>query len=120
MKTIIAGSRPPLGREGFTIEDVCDAMEKVDWKVTEVVCGMARGVDLIGKRWAEYNEIPVAKFPADWDKYDKRAGYIRNVEMAEYADALVALWDGHSRGTANMIQEAKKRNLKILVITRKL
>ena len=52
-------------------------------------------------------------FPADWDKYGKRAGYLRNVQMAEYADALLAFWDGESRGTKNMIDEALSRGLKV-------
>lgn len=54
-------------------------------------------------------------FPADWDKYGRRAGPIRNREMAEYADALLAYWDGKSRGTKNMIEEARARGLKVSI-----
>lgn len=109
MKTIIAGSRAitdyqfikyNLNNLGFYFD------------ITEVVCGMAKGADLLGKQWAEENNIPVKEFPADWDKYGRRAGYIRNVEMAEYADALVAFWDGKSMGTQHMIDIAKKLDLK--------
>lgn len=110
MKTIIAGSRDVPEYEFVKV-----AMDKVSWEVTEVVSGMARGVDKYGLRWAHENGIPVAKFPADWDRHGKGAGYIRNKEMAKYADALVAVWDGKSRGTKNMIKQAKEHGLKVLV-----
>lgn len=100
MKVIIAGSR--------TITDkklVADAMRSFTrfWCINEVVCGEARGVDAIGRQLAEAQKIPVKSFPADWDKYGKPAGYIRNKEMGMYADALIAVWDGQTRGTRHMI-----------------
>ena len=67
-----------------------------------------RLADTLGKRYAEEHDIPVMSFPADWNKYKKAAGYIRNQEMAQHADALVAFWDGQSRGTKNMIEIAEK------------
>lgn len=65
---------------------------------------MARGADTAGRMYAERCGIPVAKFPADWDKHGRRAGYVRNEAMARYADAGLAFWDGSSRGTAHMIR----------------
>lgn len=62
------------------------------------------GADLLGKKWAILNGVPIKNFPADWDKYGKAAGPIRNAQMAEYADYLIAFWDGKSRGTKNMIE----------------
>jgi len=59
---------------------------------------------------------PVAKFPADWNKFKKSAGYKRNVEMAENADALIAFYDGKSKGTGHMIDIAKEKNLLIRII----
>lgn len=73
--------------------------------------GAARGVDTMGENIAFIQGIPVKSFPADWDKYGKRAGYLRNREMGLYADVLLAVWDGSSRGTKMMIdimQELKK------------
>lgn len=112
MKTIIAGSRDisDVSRVKATIKH---AVKFNGLEVTEVVCGCAAGVDEIGKQWAEGNGIPVKQFPADWQKHGKAAGPIRNREMAEYADALIAIWDGKSRGTANMIEEAEKHGLKV-------
>ena len=74
-----------------------------------------RGVDSMGEEWAKSKSIPVRRFPADWDGLGKAAGFIRNAEMADYADALIAVWDGKSRGTANMIEVAKKKGLKVHV-----
>lgn len=97
MRTIIAGSR------GITQEQFNASIRHMSWIPTAVLCGMARGVDLMGKAWAEANGIPVEEYPADWDQYGKRAGYLRNAEMAKNANALFAIWDGESRGTRHMI-----------------
>ena len=83
---------------------------------TEVVCGMARGADALGARYATENGLGIAKFPAEWDAWGKAAGPIRNAEMAKYADALLAFWDGKSRGTMNMIENANRRGRKVVVI----
>lgn len=110
MKTIIAGSR------GITKASIVNAaMEGCGWVPTEVVCGCARGVDELGADWAESRGIKVSRFPANWDEYGKRAGHIRNEAMAKYADALVAIWDGESRGTRSMIDLARRYDLKVIV-----
>lgn len=103
MKIIIAGSR--------TINDyelVKQTINESGWvnEMTEVVCGMANGVDLLGKRFADENNIPVEKFPVtkkDWAMYGKYAGRRRNKQMAEYADKLIAIHLDTSPGTLHMI-----------------
>jgi len=110
MKVIIAGSR--------TISDffvVKTAIEKSGFEITEVVSGNAAGVDRLGERWAVQNNILITKFPADWNKHGKAAGFIRNREMAEYADALIAVWNGESAGTKDMIDQMKQRGKPIFV-----
>jgi len=98
MKTIIAGPR------SFTSERIFHSIiKKYPSEITEVVCGMARGVDMLGYKWAKENGIPVKEFPADWEKYGKRAGPIRNKEMEQYADAAIIIWDGQSKGTKSML-----------------
>lgn len=86
----------------------------------EIICGMCRGADMLGERFAKENNYAIKYFPADWDKYGKAAGVIRNEEMAKYAaeyededdeGILVAFWDGKSRGTKNMIENAEKYGL---------
>lgn len=111
MKTIIAGSRTA------TMTDVFDAMDNCPWQeeITEVVSGCEpKGADRCGENWALAAELPVKRFPANW-LLGKSGGPIRNREMARYADALIAVWDGKSRGTANMIEEAKKCGLRIMI-----
>ncbi|NBO70785.1 DUF2493 domain-containing protein [bacterium] len=100
MKVIIAGSR--------TIEDyalVAQSMQRCGFEVTEVVCGMATGIDTLGYRWAQCYNKPIKQMPANWNRDGKAAGPIRNREMAKYADAAVIIWDGNSAGTRNMIDE---------------
>lgn len=113
MKTIIAG-----GRDITDYNLVLDAVHASSFDITEIVSGGARGVDQLGERIGREFNIPVKVFPADWDTHGKRAGPIRNAQMADYAEALIAVWDGQSRGTANMIQQATKKGLKVYVYNR--
>ena len=69
----------------------------------------------MGERWADYNDLPCDKYKPDWDKYGKSAGYIRNTIMADNAEALLALWDGLSKGTKNMIEVAENKGLEVFL-----
>lgn len=82
-----------------------------------VLSGCARGADKLGEEWAKNTDIPIKRFPADWERHGRKAGFIRNCDMAREADQLVAFWDGKNKGTAHMIKEAKRRKLKVQVIT---
>lgn len=110
MKVVIAGSR---GVGDYDL--LCEVMTEAGFDVTEVVCGKEpTGVDALGERWALERDIPVAYFPAEWERYTPRggqgsgrnpAGMIRNREMAKYSDAAVIMWNGTSPGSRNMIAE---------------
>lgn len=82
----------------------------------EIVSGTANGADKLGEKYANEKGYLLKKFPADWDKYGKSAGFKRNVEMSNYADALIAFWDGKSKGTKHMIDLAKRYELKVKVV----
>jgi len=71
---------------------------------------------MVQKKYANERGYPIKQFPADWNKYGKSAGYKRNEEMAKYADALIAFWDGKSKGTKHMIDLAKRYGLKVKVV----
>jgi hypothetical protein len=114
MKTIIAGSRGVID-----VRFITKAVFDSQFEITEVVSGTARGVDQLGEKWASFVSIPVKRFPANWDLHGKSAGYKRNEEMAEYADALIAIWDGESRGTLHMINIANSKGLKVFVFNTK-
>ena len=112
LRTIIAGSR--------TITDMAVveyAVQKSGFEITEVVSGGAKGVDTLAQQFAEYHNIPVKVFMADWNAHGKSAGPIRNQQMAEYADQLIAVWDGVSLGTCHMIDCANRRGIRVSVTT---
>jgi hypothetical protein len=105
MKFIVAGSR--------TIQEITAYGQLVELRIakthpfcnaTEIVSGTAKGPDKAGEIYGDFYGISVTKFPAEWDKYGKRAGPIRNNKMAVYADALLLIWDGQSKGSRHMKQ----------------
>lgn len=82
-----------------------------------IISGMAKGADSLALIYAEKNNLKVEKYAADWDQYGKSAGYKRNQQMADNANALIAFWDGQSRGTKHMIDIATKAKLQVRVIS---
>lgn len=84
-------------------------------EVIEIVSGDARGADSLGVHYANKRGFAVKHFPADWDRFGKSAGYKRNAQMADYADALYAFWDGKSKGTAHMIELSRQKALQVHV-----
>jgi len=109
MKTIIAGSR--------NIKDyeyLLTCLSNIDWDITTVISGTASGADSLGEKFALDAGIPLMRFPADWVNYGRAAGFIRNEEMAEFAEACIVLWDGRSKGSKHMINTAKRLGLKLV------
>ena len=114
IKVIIAGGRD--FHDYSLLESMCDLAFKRYGQI-EVVSGCAKGADELGERYANERGHLIKRFPADWDKYGKSAGYRRNNEMADYAGALLAFWDGSSKGTQHMINLAKNKGLAVKVIS---
>lgn len=110
-RLIIAGSRH---LDEAAALDAIESVAKPE-HVSEVVSGGARGADAAGERWAERHSIPVRRFPADWSQ-GRAAGPKRNEEMAAYGQALLALWDYQSRGTADMIRRARAHGLPVRIV----
>lgn len=110
-RLIVAGSRNFNNYE--LLKQKCDSLlsQKRLTHSIVIVSGTARGADRLGERYATERGYRVESFPADWDRDGVAAGPIRNTQMAAHADALVAFWDGKSRGTKDMIEKAKERNL---------
>jgi len=111
MKTIIAGSR-----SCNNYDVVKKAIIDSEFDITTVISGGAFGVDTLGERYAKEHGIEVVRFLPDWDTFGKRAGILRNRQMADNADALIAIWDGVSRGTKHMIETARFLGLKVFVM----
>lgn len=115
-KVIIAG-----GRDFNDYNLLKDKVNKIlkEKRLTHnivIVSGCARGADTLALRYASENVLNVEEYPADWEKYGKKAGYLRNAQMAEVSDALIAFWDGESKGTKHMIDLATEKGLDIRVI----
>lgn len=108
MKVIIAGSRKFTKRG-----EIMKWIDLSKFNITEVVSGASCGVDWIGEQWGLFEGKKIKRFPANWDKFNKAAGPIRNKQMARYADALILIWDGKSKGSSNMKANAKKYKLPI-------
>jgi hypothetical protein len=118
LNVIIAGSRE------FTNEKLL--FNKAGWWYgtlpntpdINVISGCARGADTLGERWAHYMGFPVVRYPVTpemWNADGNKAGILRNIEMAKVGDVLLAFWDGESKGTKHMINEALRRGMEVHV-----
>lgn len=115
-KVVIAGSRTFEDYE--KLKNVCDYMlsEKTKTHNIVIVSGCAKGADTLGEKYAAERGYEVLKFPADWNSYGKLAGFIRNTEMAKVGNACICFWNGKSKGTENMIDNATRLGLKVKVV----
>ena len=120
LRVIIAG-----GREFSDFDVLSNCLNAVLGKAyktgdeVRIISGTARGADRMGEQFAVNSHLEVDRYPADWDRYGRSAGYKRNVQMAKAATHLVAFWDGESRGTKHMIDIAKELDLTIRVFNYK-
>lgn len=113
MKTIIAGMR-----DFHHYPTLLRAVKLCPWYISTVVSGGATGVDKLGELFATDHDLPIQSFPVtreQWNEFGKKAGPMRNRQMAENAEALLAIWDGKSRGTKNMIETAQAKGLHVHV-----
>ena len=113
-KVIIAG-----GRDFSNYELLKTKLDKILSNINQpiqIVSGTANGADTLGERYAKERNYQIKQFPANWNTYGKRAGYLRNEQMAKYADACVCFWDYQSKGTKHMIELSKEYNLKLRVV----
>ena len=115
IKEIIAGGRD--FNDYKKLEKKClNRLEKYSQKEVTIVSGGAIGTDKLGEKFAKKFGLSIERHLADWDYYGKLAGYRRNKEMAEKADILIAFWDGDSRGTQDMIRQARGEGLVVHII----
>lgn len=110
-RVIVAGGRD-FGDEA-RIKRVLDALLDPSELDYVIVSGCAKGADTLGIEYAERRGYSVEEFPADWEQHGKAAGPIRNQEMSQVADILVAFWDGKSRGTKDMIERMARAKKEI-------
>ena len=116
MKLIVAGGRD-FTNTGLLISSLTELVEQ--GKIPdnpELVCGMARGADILAFRLWKSANMQIHVFRAEWDTYGKSAGFRRNKEMGEFADAAVCFWDGESKGTKHMIDIMNRLNKPVYVV----
>lgn len=111
MKVVICGGR--TFKKYQLVEDIINDAIKNGLIITQVVSGGAKGVDTMGENWAVKNGVDIKRMEAEWNKYGLSAGPIRNAKMGDYADAIIAIWDGESKGTKHMIEYATKKGLSL-------
>lgn len=117
LKLIVAGGRDFNDYTLLTRVLIALAEDERADRSVSLVSGMARGADALGVRFAKEYSIKLYEFPADWDKYGKRAGLIRNHAMGDFADGLLAFWDQKSNGTRDMIQYMQKLGKPVHTVT---
>lgn len=115
-KLIVAGGRDFNDKDRLVKEIFSLANGELAERAVSIVSGMARGADRMAHTFADVNKVQCYEFPADWDTHGRAAGHIRNREMAEFADGLLAFWDGKSRGTQNMIETMRSMGKPVRVI----
>ena len=107
MKVAVIGSRD--------IKDI-NLGEYLKDDVTEIVSGGAKGVDTVASKYAQENNIKLTEFLPEYNRYKRGAPLKRNIQIAEYADKVLAFWDGKSRGTKFVIDYCKNSNIPVEVI----
>lgn len=114
-RVIIAGCRDFADYE--LLKEKCDYyLQNREKEDIVIVSGHASGADALGERYAQERGSQLETYPADWKAHGRAAGPIRNENMVRVANALIAFWDGKSRGTKNMIETARKYSLKVAVV----
>lgn len=114
-KLIVAGSRNFLNYVSAK-EILTSVLSNKKLENVCIVSGGARGADKLGEVFASENKCNLKIFPANWDKYGKKAGYLRNREMIEFADATILFWDRESRGTKSMLMLTLDYNKPLFVV----
>ena len=115
-KVVIFGSR------GFNdynlLREKCDTylQNKKETHNIVIISGHARGADMLGEQYAKEKGYNLEVYKADWDKYGKKAGFLRNEQMGDIANAAIGFWDGESHGTKHMIEYCKSKELDVRVV----
>jgi len=110
-KLIVAGSRGWTDYD-ILVHEVRHHLAKFALNRTvQIVSGTAKGADKLGEQMATFYGIPLIQFPAQWTTIGRAAGFIRNTEMAKYANGAIVFWDKQSRGAHHMLNEARKQRI---------
>jgi len=109
MKVAVIGSR------GLTVNNLEKYLPK---ETTEIVSGGARGIDTCAREYAVKNNIKLTEFLPEYEKYGRSAPLKRNLLIIDYADYVLAFWDGKSHGTKYVIDNCKKKNKPVRILVK--
>ena len=116
---LICGGRTQLNYDDFE-KCVLEVLSENNLNDVEIVSGCCKGVDLLGEEFAHKHDHPVVQFPAEWKKYGRGAGIVRNKQMLEYIASfensfVIAFWNGTSKGTGYTVNQAKKMGIQVYI-----
>lgn len=118
MRVLVCGDR------NWTDQELVDCtldMMHASKPIALIIEGEAQGADKMGRNWAERHDVPFRAFPAQWDRYGRAAGPIRNQQQLNegHPDLVVAFHDdlAHSKGTRHMVKIAQRANVPVRIIT---
>lgn len=114
MKVIICGTR--AFNDYKILQQTMTRFVEIFGAPTEIITGGCKGADELGGKWAANRNITEHQFLPNWNFWGKSAGPKRNSDMVNHADAVVAFWDGQSKGTEDTIKKARKRDILCWVI----
>lgn len=109
----VVGSR--TFKDYHLLESTINEFRKTN-TLSHIVSGGAAGADSLVRTYAEKHSIPMIELKPDWKKYGKAAGFIRNADIIDESDIVLAFWDGESRGTLDSITKAKSKNTECIVV----
>lgn len=115
MKVAIVGSRN-FSDYAFLEKSVNEIMKRIGQTITLVVSGGARGADFLAERYADDNQIEKKIIEADWTKYGKKAGILRNTTIIDNSDIVIAFWDYESHGTKDAVDKAKRKGKEVFIV----
>lgn len=116
MKLAVIGSRKGFVPE-FVYSGITNYLHTHPVQNMTIISGGAVGVDTYAKEYAQLHNIPFEEFPADWERFGRSAGMIRNQQLISQANCVLAFWDQESKGTHHSIELAKKMKKPVTIIT---
>ena len=110
MKIAVIGSRD--FEDYALLESKLNTLENI----TSIISGGAKGADSLAEQYALQHSIDVVVIKPDWKRYNRGAGLVRNKEIVDMADLVVAFWNGKSKGTLDVIEYSKKQTVKLITV----
>ena len=110
MRIGIVGSR---NFNNYSFFQIC--LDELNLDISTIISGGVIGADTLAERYAKENDIELLVLKPEWNKYGKGAGFIRNTQIVNESEMIIAFWDGESNGTRDTISKAKKKDIPVKI-----